>query len=475
MTDTMNTEIKFGTDGWRAVISDTFTFKNVAIVSQAISEWVNHDLKRKSGIEKRVAVGFDTRFLSDEYAKIVSRVLAKNNVEVYLSDAAIPTPALSFGVTRLKCAVGIMITASHNPGKFNGIKIKTWQGGAASKEITNIVEYYLCRTEVATMDLAQAVKERRVVIHNFRVDYVQFLKKYLDLNRIKNTAFKVLTDVMHGSGNGLMAEVLKGTKVRLSLMRADVNPTFDGGKPEPVAEYVQELCARVKKEKIDLGLILDGDADRIGAVSSNGDFVSPQKILGLLILHLVQDRGLNGGVVKTICGTTMLDHITNKLGLKLYETPVGFKYISDLMASENILTGGEEAGGIGFQNYIPERDGTLAGLLLLEMMVYRKKNLKQLIDEMEKEFGRYYYVRSDLGLGKKPFDPDKIKSVKRLLGKKVIELKDYDGVKLICEDESWLMFRPSGTEPLVRIYAEAKSLNKAQQLIKYGERLILKF
>jgi len=472
MTEAVNTEIKFGTDGWRAVISDTFTFKNVAIVSRAISEWVNHDLKRKLGIEKRVAVGFDTRFLSDEYAKIVSRVLAKNNIEVYLSDVAIPTPALSFGVTRLKCAAGIMITASHNPGKFNGIKIKTWQGGAASKEITNIVEHYLRGTEVATMDLTQAVKERRVVIHNFRVDYVQFLKKYLDLNRIKNTTFKVLTDVMHGSGNGLMAEVLKGTKVRLSLMRADINPSFDGGKPEPVAEYVQELCARVKREKFDLGLILDGDADRIGAVSPNGDFVNPQKILGLLILHLARDRGLNGGVVKTICGTTMLDHITNKLGLKLYETPVGFKYISDLMTSENILTGGEEAGGIGFQNYIPERDGTLAGLLLLEMMVYRKKNLKQLIDEMEKEFGRYYYVRSDLGLGKKPFDPDKIKLTKRLLGKKVIEMKDYDGVKLICEDESWLMFRPSGTEPLVRIYTEAKSLSKAQQLIKFGEKLL---
>jgi len=472
MAEAINQEIKFGTDGWRAVISDTFTFKNVAIVAQAASEWINHALKRKSGIEKRVAVGFDTRFLSDEYAKIVSCVLAKNNIEVYLSDAPIPTPALSFGVTRLKCAAGIMITASHNPGKFNGIKIKTWEGGAASKEITNTIEHYLYKTEVVTIDLPRAVKEKKIIIHNFKIDYVQFLRKYLDLNRVKNSTFKVLTDVMHGSGNGLMTEVLKGTKVRLSLMRADINPSFDGGKPEPVAEYVQELCARVKREKFDLGLILDGDADRIGAASPNGKFVSPQKILGLLILHLVRNRGQTGGVVKTICGTTMLDHIAHKLELKLYETPVGFKYISDLMVSENILIGGEEAGGIGFQNYIPERDGTLSGVLLLEMMVCHKKNLKQLIDEMEKEFGRYFYVRSDLALGKKPFDPDRVTGVKRLLGKKVVEVKDYDGVKLIAEDESWLMFRPSGTEPLVRIYTEAKSQSRAHQLIKLGEKLL---
>lgn len=472
MAEAVHQEIKFGTDGWRAVISDTFTFKNVAIVAQAIAQWVNGDLRRKGGIGKRAAVGYDTRFLSDDYAQIVGRVLAKNDIEVYLSDGAIPTPALSFGVIRLKCAAGIMITASHNPGKFNGIKIKTWQGGAASREITNIVEQYLYKTEVNMMDFKMALQQKRVIVYDFKEGYVQFLRKYLDLKRIKTATFKILTDVMHGSGNGLMAEVLRGTKVRLSLMRAEVNPSFDGGKPEPVAEYVPELCGRVKKERFDLGLILDGDADRIGAVSPDGTFVSPQKILGLLILHLVRHRRQEGGVVKTICGTTMLDHITRKLGLKLYETPVGFKYISDLMTSENILIGGEEAGGIGFKNYIPERDGTLAGLLLLEMMVYRKKNLKQLIDEMEKEFGRYYYVRADLALGKKPFDPDKMKSTKRLLGQKVIEFKDYDGVKLICEDESWLMFRPSGTEPLVRVYAEAKSQNRARQLIKLGEKFL---
>jgi phosphomannomutase len=231
----------------------------------------------------------------------------------------------------------------------------------------------------------------------------------------------------------------------------------------------------VKKEKFDLGLVLDGDADRIAAVAAGGEFIHPQQILGLLIFHLVRNRGAVGGVVKTICGTTMLDNIAKKLNLKLYETPVGFKYISELMINEKIVAGGEEAGGMGLPHYIPERDGTLAGLLLLEMMVYQKKNIRRIIEDMQKEFGRYHYERFDLKL--KPgmkFDLDQFKMTKRLLGKKVVGVKDFDGVKLICEDESWLMLRPSGTEPLVRAYSEAKSLSRARQLIKYGEALLKK-
>ncbi len=466
-------EIRFGTDGWRAVISDTVTFKNVSIVAQGISEWVNRDLRKKPGAPKRVAVGYDTRFLSNRYAQIVSCVLAANNIEVYLTGTAIPTPSLSFGVTRNECLAGVMITASHNPAYFNGIKIKTAQGGAATSDITTAVEDYLDETEIKTVDFETAKKEKKIIVHDFKPDYINFLRSYLDLKRIKNSRFKVLTDIMHGSGDGLMAEVLKGTQVRLTLMRDDVNPSFDGGKPEPVIEYLGEILRRVKKEKVDLGLVLDGDADRVAAVASGGEFIHPQKIFGLLILHLVRNRGRKGGVVKTICGTTMIDKIAAKLGLKLYETPVGFKYISDLMISENIVTGGEEAGGMGFQAYIPERDGTLAGLLLLEMMVYQKKNIKKIIHEMEKEFGHYYYERSDMKL-EHSFDTDKVKAMKRIMGKKVVDVKDFDGVKLICEDESWLMFRPSGTEPLARVYAEAKSLSKAKKLIKFGESLVRK-
>ncbi len=467
----MERNIKFGTDGWRGVISDNFTFENVAIVSQAMSEWINKDLSSIEG-KKKVAIGYDTRFLSTEYAQTVACVLAANGIEIYLSDTAIPTPALSYGVTRIKCVAGIMITASHNPAKFNGIKIKTSQGGGASNNITNKVESYLEKTPVLKVNFEQAKQERKIILHDYKIVYLKFIRDYLDLKKIKNAKFKVLTDCMHGSGDGLMRKVLKGTQIRLSLMREDVNPSFDGGKPEPVPEYLEGILKRVKEEKFDIGLVLDGDADRIAAVAPGGEFISPQKILGLLILHLARNRGRTGAVIKTICGTTLIDNIAKKLGLKLYETPVGFKYISDLMISERIIAGGEEAGGMGVQDYIPERDGTLAGLLLVEMMVYQKKNIKQIIDEMEKEFGRYFYQKTEIKLGESKFDYERFRSLKELEGKKVVQVKDFDGVKLICEDESWLMLRLSGTEPIVRAYSEAKSLKRAKELVKCGEKLL---
>ncbi len=470
----IKSEIKFGTDGWRAVISDKFTFKNVRVVAQAISDWINRHLKVSKGIKKLVVVGFDTRFLSDQYAEIVACVCAANGIDVLLSDGPIPTPTLSFAVTRSKALAGIMITASHNPGQFNGIKIKTAQGGAASRDITNIVESYLGYNEIKSLGKEDALRRKVVVVADLKKKYIEFLRNYLDLKKIKNSRSKVLADIMHGSGQTLMKEVLRGTKVRLSLMREDINPNFDGKKPEPVEEYVGGLLARINKEKFDLGLILDGDADRIAAATGEGKYVSPQKILGLLILHLVRNRKESGGVVKTICGTTMLDKIARKLKLKLYETPVGFKYISDLMVTEDILVGGEEAGGIGFHNYIPERDGTLAGLMLLEMMVSEKKSLKRLIGDMEKEFGQYYYERADLAIDRKRYDTEKIKKTRKLLGKKIIDIKDFDGIKMICEDESWLMFRPSGTEPLVRVYAEAKNLTKARKLVDLGKSILKK-
>lgn len=469
------TEIKFGTDGWRGVISDNFTFKNVALVGQAISEWVKRDTKSiKAGVKKSVSVAYDTRFLGREYAQIISCILAKNNIKVYLSDSPVPTPALSYGVVKTKGVAGIMITASHNPGKFNGIKIKTSQGGGASTEVTKKIEKYLRKSAVKTMDFDHAIKDRKIKIHDFKTGYLKLVKGYIDLKSIKNAKFKVIEDVMHGSGGRLLEEVLKGGNICLTIMREDINPHFDGGKPEPVIEYLGDVLKKVKREKYDLGIVLDGDADRLAAIGPGGEFISPQRILGLIVLHLVRNRGRTGGVVKTICGTMLIDHIAEDLGLNLYETPVGFKYISDLMVSERIVAGGEEAGGIGVQDNIPERDGMLAGLLLLEMMVYEKKNIKQLLDDMEKKYGRYYYERSDLDLRGQNFNVKKVKAIKTLLGKRVVQITDYDGVKLICEDESWLMLRPSGTEPLVRAYSEAKTLKRAKELIKAGERLLKK-
>jgi alpha-D-glucose phosphate-specific phosphoglucomutase len=471
MEKSFKDEIKFGTDGWRGVISDNFTFKNVRIVAQAIADWIKKDIATKDG-KKRVAMAYDARFLGREYAELVSCVFAGNGIDVFLSDAAIPTPALSYGVVNIKGVCGIMITASHNPGKFNGIKIKTDQGGGAGKNITNKVEEYLGQTPVREKDLDEARKDGSIVSHDFTAAYLKFMKNYVNMAKIRQSKFKILQDVMHGSGGEILRDVLKGSKIKLEVMRDEVNPSFEGGKPEPVPEYLKVIMARMKKEKFDLGHVLDGDADRIAAVSPGGDFISPQKILGLIVLHLARNRKRQGGVVKTLCSTTMIDHIAKKLNLKLYETPVGFKYISDLMVSERIIAGGEEAGGIGVQDYIPERDGTLAGLLLLEMMVYQKKNIKQLLDLMEKEFGRYFYERADLDFDIRKFKMDKVREVKSLLGSKVIKLQDFDGIKLTCDNENWLMLRPSGTEPLVRTYSEAKSLKEAKKLIDIGKELL---
>ncbi len=452
-------QIKFGTDGWRAIIGDTYTFENLKIVSQAVADYL--------GAGKKAAVGFDSRFMSGEFAGICADVLCSNGIDVVLSDRPMPTPALSYTVKTRKLDLGVMITASHNPPEYNGFKIKLPSGGAAGPEVTAAVEGLMGKSPVKENIPTQA----KISKENLTGAYVKFMRSYIDLKKIKNKKFKVLVDCMYGSGDGLIAEVLKGSKIRIEIMHNEFNPSFGGTRPEPLEENLGQLKERVKKEKFDLGIALDGDADRIAAVAPTGVFIHPQKILGLLALHLNQDRGLSGGVVKTICGSNMIDNIAAELGIKLHETPVGFKYISALMESDDIVAGGEEAGGMGVKNYIPERDGSMAGLLLLEMMVYRNKNMLKILNETEKRFGKYFYVRSDLKLEgfiklEKGLMPGE------LLGKKVVEIKDYDGIKLLCEDSSWLMFRGSGTEPLMRIYAEAKSLSRASKLLKLGEDII---
>ncbi|MFH1191688.1 MAG: phosphoglucomutase/phosphomannomutase family protein [Candidatus Omnitrophota bacterium] len=453
-------EIKFGTDGWRAIIADTYTLENVRILTQAVADLL--------GAGKKVGVGYDTRFMSAKFAEAAAIVLQNNGIEVVLSDRATPTPALSFVVKARKLDLGIMITASHNPAEYNGFKIKNAAGGGASQELTQTVEGLLGKTPVKDAPLAFPIKPVDII-----KDYIKFIRGYIDLKKIKNKKFKVLVDSMYGSGDSFIAGVLKGTNIKLEFMRNTINPSFDGGRPEPVEENLAGLKARVKNEKFDLGIALDGDADRIAAVAPGGIFIHPQKILGLLALHLNQDRHWSGGLVKTICGSMMMNNIAKFLGIKLYETPVGFKYISNLMETQDIVAGGEEAGGMGVKGYIPERDGTMAGLLLIEMMVYRNKNILKILNEAEKQFGKFYYVRQDFHLNKR-VEPKKENLPKELLGKKVVEIKDYDGIKLICADQSWLMFRGSGTEPIMRIYAEAKSLLQAKKLLALGKEIILK-
>lgn len=463
--------IKFGTDGWRAIIADTFTFENVGILAQAFALWVKKDARRIAGEPLRVAVGYDNRFLSKDFSQSVAAVLAANGVEVVLSDASLPTPALSLAARELKCVAGVVITASHNPPEYNGFKIKTAEGGGAGKNITDVVESYIEKEAVSTVDFKKAVADGKISVIDMKKNYLRFIKNYVNLKKIKPAKFRVVQDVMHGSGGTLLAEVLKGTNIRLELLRSDVNPGFGDCRPEPLPQYLGGLLAKMKKEKIDLGLVLDGDADRIAAVLPGGEFLSPQKILALLALHLWKNRGVKGGVIKTICGTTMIDNMCKANDIKLYETPVGFKYISDLMLNEEIIAGGEEAGGMGLPGYIPERDGILSGLLLLEMMVYEKKNIGKILDEVEKKYGRYYYNKTSIHLKGLVKTLQPVKELKLVLGKKVISIKDYDGVKLELEDDSWIMVRASGTEPILRAYAESKSPKRTQQLLDYALEL----
>ena len=459
MSNTVS-QIKFGTDGWRAIIADTYTLENVKILSQAVADYL--------GSSKKVAVGYDTRFMSAKFAEAAAVVLKSNGIEVIISDRPTPTPALSFAVKTRKLDLGIMITASHNPAEYNGFKIKNSSGGGASQEITKEVEGLIANNPLKDNAAVDSIE-----IVDIIEDYIKFIRNYIDLKKIKNKKFRVLVDSMYGSGDSFIAQVLKGTNIKLEFMRNTINPSFDGGRPEPVEENLKELKARVEKEKFDLGIALDGDADRIAAVAPGGVFIHPQKILGLLALHLNQDRHFSGGLVKTICGSTMMDNIAEFLGIKLYETPVGFKYISNLMETQDIVAGGEEAGGMGVKGYIPERDGTMAGLLLIEMMVYRNKDMLKILNETEKKFGKYYYVRQDFHLNRR-VEPKKENLPSQLLGKQVVDIKDYDGIKLICEDQSWLMFRGSGTEPIMRTYAEAKSLAQAKKLLALGKEIILK-
>lgn len=472
MCTNVKEQIKFGTDGWRAVIGDTFTFANVRILTQAVCDYIHNDLKDSN---KEIVIGYDTRFLSDKFAASAAEVFAANGIKVLLSKDPVPTPVVSYATRYRKLCLGIVITASHNPPEFNGYKIKDSRGGSADASVTKRVEELLDLNPVRTISLKEAIKNGSVNIVNLEDEYIKFIRSYLDMKLLRNARFNILQDVMYGSGNGILAKILRGTKLKLSLLHDEINPSFGGRRPEPVKDNLSEIISRMENEKFHIGLVLDGDADRIAAIEPGGAFIHPQQILVLLLLHLKEDRKWDGGVVKTIAGTTMIDKVAKKLGVKLYETPVGFKYISSLMEKENILVGGEEAGGMGFKNYIPERDGTLAGLLLTEMMAYRKKNISKIVRELEKEFGKYYYYRDELKLVEVAFNKEKIRSKlpDKLLNKKIVEIKDYDGIKMICENEDWLMLRGSGTEPILRIYAEAKSLATAKKLVEQGKKIVL--
>ncbi len=476
--------ISFGTDGWRGVISDTFTFYNVRLVSQAIADavadddWLNG---APAPDERRVVVGFDTRFLSDRFAVEAARVLAGNGIKVYLTSADVPTPTVSHAVRHLEAMAGLMITASHNAPRYNGVKLKASYGGAATREQCRRVEFYFNNNESRgrgpnLMDFGQSKEEGLIERFNPTSSYHDHLRTLIDFDAIAENPQHVAVDSMFGSGRGQIKGILQGTGCEVNEVRGEMNPGFGGIHPEPIARYLGALAGSIAAGHGQLGLATDGDADRIGAMDGQGKFVDPHRLMALALKYLVEQRGWSGKIVKTVSTTQMINRLGEKYGLEVIETPVGFDHIADLMLNEDVLIGGEESGGISFKGHIPEGDGILIGLLVLEMVASTESPLEDLVEELLKDVGPSHYGRLDLRLTR-PVPKDQLYS--RLIDeapKNVGELKvervsDRDGVKFHMDDDSWLLIRPSGTEPLLRVYAEAREPGALESLLDYGRQV----
>lgn len=474
-------KISFGTDGWRAVISDDFTFENVKIISQAIADYVKSEHKnltnKKSelyGKKYAMAIGYDTRFLSEKYAELVACVLAANGIKVILSDSFTPTPAVSFYITRHNLLGGVMITASHNPAAYNGVKYKGYFGGSVGKEITGYMESRLHKTPVKFMPKDEGVKKGLIKYDNLVGLHLKYVKKFVNMKLLKKAGLRVLVDSMNGTGAKFIEGILEGTTNKVTTLNGTRDTYFGGRSPEPNDVHLKSTSLEVKKTKCDVCLCTDGDADRLGVILPDGEILTGHKVMTLLLVHLLKNRKLRGGIIQTICGTGLMNKIAEEYSLKTYETPVGFKYISDLFLNEDILIGGEETGGIAFKGWIPERDGIMSGLLILELMAAVKKPLKKIVDQINKEYGMFVYKRRDL-----KFPADKRKRLldavsknpfKTVIGKKVVDVKTYDGFKFILEDGSWLMLRASGTEPKLRVYSEGMSDKEALEIVEFGRK-----
>ncbi|HUV88216.1 MAG TPA: phosphoglucomutase/phosphomannomutase family protein [Anaerolineae bacterium] len=470
--------IKFGTDGWRAVISDTFTFANLRLVAQAVADYV---CEESGGGRPEVIVGFDTRFLSDRYAAEVACVLAGNGIVAHLTRADAPTPAVSYAVVHKKANAGVMITASHNPPRYNGFKLKAAFGGAALPEQAKCIEDHLKRNQEAVhgpyvMDYQVALEQGLVRRFDPAWPYYEHLGQLINMDVISDGELLVVTDSMYGSGRKCLADMLARTRCEVHEIRGEMNPGFGGIHPEPIACYLNALEAAIQAYHADLGLATDGDGDRIGAMDGRGEFVDPHHIFALVLRHLVEERGWSGKVVKSVSTTRMVDRLAARYNLPLVETPVGFNYIADTMLNGDVLMGGEESGGMSIKGHIPEGDGVLMGLLLLEVVAAAGVSLHELVDGLQADVGPTCYTRRDLPLRHPVGKADMVARLTQdvpgsLGGQEIVEVRTLDGVKYLLADDSWLLIRPSGTEPVLRVYAEARDEAMVGVLLAYGQQL----
>jgi len=465
------TAIKFGTDGWRGVIAEDFTFENARIVAQSIARYV----VRCEDARKGVIIGYDHRFASDAIATAVAEVLSASGTSVFLMDKPCPTPTVSLLVRQRAVAGGLMITASHNPYQWNGIKYKASYGSSALPSIVAQIEKEL---DVVQQTSVSPLPARKNLIQPMepREPYLDTLEKLVDWKRLRSAKLRFVSDVMHGSAAGLLVELFRRNGVACDEIRGTRDPRFGGVHPEPIEPHIEALRQAVLAGKFDAGLCADGDGDRIGAIDRDGAFVNPHQIFALLVWHLAGTRNLPGDIAKTFSVTKLIDKLAAKFGRKLHETPIGFKYICELMLEQNILIGGEESGGIGTNLYIPERDATVSALFLAELMAWHGKSLGELLGVLSAEFGEYHYSRLDLDV--KPGQKEKAIAhfsngkLPHILDLPVVRREDMDGIKLYLGEVGWVMVRASGTENLLRVYCETSKSATTRRVLEAVTQIV---
>ena len=475
MSDT-KTVVKFGTDGWRGIIADDFTYANVRVAAAAIANYVLANENSAAG----VCIGYDTRFGSRSFAKVVAEVLVGAGIPVAMAAEITPTPALSYAVRERKAAGGVMITSSHNPAEWNGVKYKASYGGSGKPSIMAAIEGYLLKP-LASVAVAAKVEEV-----NFNPDYIAAIARFVDLDAIKASGYKFLIDDMYGAGRGVIAGIFTRAGIPFVEIRSEINPLFPGINPEPILPHIKATQEAVVAEKCDAGLITDGDADRIGAVDEHGNVVDAHKIFAVLLKWLLERKKWPGDVTRAFNTTKMLDRICAKYGRKLHEHGIGFKYVCDLMLEQEILIGGEESGGIGISRHLPERDGLLNSLLLANVMADEKKTLGQLVQALQDEFGEHQYGRVDMHINEE-LKQSAIARAKAgvvdFAGMKVLKVETLDGIKFFLENtdcdgkpnaaETWLLLRASGTEPLLRVYCESCSQESVGRILEAAQSFVL--
>jgi len=469
--------IKFGTSGWRGIIAEDFTYGNVRIVTQAIAKLLNEEYKKAS-----IIVGYDTRFMSEDFAKASAEVLAGNGIKVLLCKRDTPTPVIAFDIINSGLSGGINFTASHNPYLYNGIKYSPSWGGPALPETTQKIEKYCAQIQakdIKTMPLKQAVENKLAELHNPRAAYMKKMRELINFKALKKANIKVAVDVLHGTGNDYLDALLDEAGIKQKTINKGRDTMFaPNGAPEPNENNIKELFQTVKKESCKLGLATDGDADRFGIIDSSGEFITPNQVIPVVLYHLNKTRGWTGIAARSVMTSHMLDRLAAKIGVEVMETPVGFKYIGDIMVKhpKDFIVGGEESGGLTIRGHIPEKDGILACLLMAEAVAMSKKSITTLLKEIKKMTGEVITSRLNFHLPDDTMaafrDALKTESPEEFAGMKVQKKITIDGDKFILDDGTWIGFRLSGTEPVVRLYVESDTQAKLNKLLKAGKAFV---